>query len=90
MRKILKTIIFIGIIINFTSCGENINTEISASGSIDLTPGVETQILSGDKIKPADADTVIKVRHNVEDSTKYVSVLKGSITLVRGDYTVGE
>lgn len=71
-------------------CNDSVDTNLRTTQTIKLTPGVDTLIYPGDKLLPVDAATVVKVRHDVEGTLKYVSVLKGSVTLVRGNYIVKE
>lgn len=86
MKNRVKTVIFLIGIFLLQGCGESINSDLKSKGSIELTPGVEMVVYPGDKLRPADADTVVKVRHDVQDTLKYITLLKGNLTLVRGNY----
>jgi len=53
-----------------------------------MSIGDEQQVLAGDVIEPNSASTRIEVEHIIDDDTKYVTILSGSATLLRGSYAV--
>ena len=55
---------------------------------ISMYQGETTQIQKGDKLVPDNANTRVKVEHILDHDTKYVTILEGSATLLRGSYAL--
>ena len=55
--------------------------------SITLSIGKEVDVQEGDKIITGE-DTVINVVHEVDSSTKKVTLISGTAELIKGDYVV--
>jgi len=76
----------------FIGCGEESNEHVfgdtSKDAAITMSIGDEQQVLAGDVIEPNSASTRIEVEHIIDDDTKYVTILSGSATLLRGSYAV--
>ena len=76
----------------FIGCGEESNEHVfgdtSTDAAITMNVGDEQQILAGDVLEPNDASTRIEVEHIIDDDTKYVTIVSGSATLLRGAYAV--
>jgi len=73
-------------------CGESSNKSVfgdTATDSIStLSIGERSQVFTGDILEPNDANTRIEVEHILDDDTKYVTILEGSATLLRGQYAL--
>jgi len=73
-------------------CGESENKtvfgETATDGVYTLNIGESSQVLPGDILEPNSASTRIEVEHILDDDTKYVTILSGSATLLRGSYAV--
>jgi hypothetical protein len=53
-----------------------------------LVIGVPMKISSGDTINPTSEDTVIETTHNIDDDTKYVTLISGSAELISGNVEI--
>lgn len=92
----MKTIKTLGItsllILLFAGCGEEQNNSVFGSSSTDAVISMQTgqtsEVLDGDVLEPSTANTRIKVEHIIDDDTKYVTVVSGSATLLRGTYAL--
>lgn len=73
-------------------CGESENKTVfgdtATDGVYTLKVGESSQVLEGDTLEPNDANTRIEVEHILDDNTKYVTILSGSATLLRGQYAL--
>lgn len=73
-------------------CGESSNKtlfgETTTDGVYSMSAGDVSQILEGDILEPNDETTRVQVDHILDDDTKYVTILKGSATLLRGQYAL--
>ena len=73
-------------------CGESSNKSVFGDTTTDsistLSIGERSQVLTGDILEPNDANTRIEVEHILDDDTKYVTILEGSATLLRGQYAL--
>lgn len=67
---------------------ENVLEDTSTDGVYTLNAGERSQVLKGDIIEPNSADTRIEIEHIIDDDNKFVTVLEGSATLLRGSYAV--
>lgn len=93
MKKIYITITLLLSIVALSSCGGGgsggSNGSVygdSSSGVVTMQTGVTYQVYSGNQVVPVNSSTVISVSHVLNDSTKYVTLLSGSATLLRGSY----
>ena len=91
-KKIQTLTLSIALATLFLGCGEESNEHVfgdtSTDAAITMNVGDEQQILAGDVLEPNDASTRIEVEHIIDDDTKYVTILEGSATLLRGSYAV--
>ena len=55
--------------------------------SLKLSIGQEMIVLEGDKVITGE-DTVINIVHEIDSSTKKVTLLSGTAELLKGDYVV--
>ena len=73
-------------------CGEDQNKHVFGENANDsitvMNVGDSSEVLEGDTLEPNTADTKIKVEHIIDDNTKYVTILSGTATLLRGAYAV--
>lgn len=73
-------------------CGESENKTVfgdtATDGAYTLSVGDSSQVLAGDILEPNSASTQIRVDHTLDDGTKYVTILIGSATLLRGSYAL--
>lgn len=76
----------------FLGCGESENKRVFGDTSTDqiitMNVGETSQVLAGDVLEPNSASTRIEVEHIIDDDTKYITVLEGSATLLRGAYAI--
>jgi hypothetical protein len=91
--KMIKLLVLSGLLLAlFSGCGESSNKHVFGNSSTDaaitINAGDTNQILEGDVLEPNSASTRIEVEHIIDDDTKYVTVLSGSATLLRGSYAV--
>ena len=79
-------------ILLLAGCGEGSNKSVFGTDAgdaiINMYQGETTQIQKGDKLVPDNANTRVKVEHILDDDTKYVTILEGSATLLRGSYAL--
>ena len=95
-EKSMKTIKILSIVSLFVlllaGCGEEQNKYVLGANANDsvtvMNEGERSQVLPGDAIEPNTANTRIKVEHKLDDNTKYVTIIEGSATLLRGSYAV--
>ena len=73
-------------------CGESSNKSVfgdtAADGVYTMNAGDTSQVMPGDILEPNDANTRIEVEHILDDDTKYVTIIEGSATLLRGSYAL--
>jgi len=89
MRRQLRNISLSTLLLLLVAgCGESSNKSVfgESDAIVSLYAGQEQQIQDGDRLVPDDANTKIRVRHVLDDDTKYVTILEGSATLLRGQY----
>ena len=82
-----KYLMYISIALLVSGCGEGDSSFSDGLISRSVEVGSEVFVGSGDTVTPDTQDTEIVVSHYLND-TKSVKVLKGSITLVSGNYNV--
>lgn len=76
-----------------TGCGgsSGAGSEADEAGqTLVADPNTEVQVSQGDSLMPLSEDTEIRVRHEYTTDQKYITVLSGSASLVRGDYELNE
>jgi uncharacterized protein YcfL len=80
------------ILLLLAGCGEEQNKHVFDKNTNDsvilMNVGDTSQIVQGDILEPTGADTRIKVEHIIDDNTKYVTILRGTATLLKGSYAV--
>jgi len=84
--KSIISIILISTTIMFFGCNGDASFE-NEMESITLSIGKEVDVQEGDKIITGE-DTVINVVHEVDSSTKKVTLISGTAELIKGDYVV--
>ena len=62
--------------------------DTDTDGIYTLEVGERSQLLPGDRLEPDDTNTRVKVEHILDDDTKYVTIIEGSATLLRGSYAL--
>jgi hypothetical protein len=91
-KKIQTLTLFALLATLFTGCSESSNKHVfgdtSTDAAITMNVGDQEQIITGDVIEPNGASTRIEVEHIIDDDTKYVTILSGSATLLRGSYAL--
>ena len=79
-------------ILLLAGCGEDHNKSVFGDSNTDavitMSVGQSSEVLAGDIIEPNTASTRIQIDHVIDDDTKYVTILEGSATLLRGSYAV--
>mgnify|MGYP005866646493 CR=1 FL=1 len=92
MKKLQSLSITALTLLLLAGCSESNNKTVfqnaDADGVYTLYAGEKSQVLPGDVLEPDGADTRIKVEHILDDDTKYVTILSGSATLLRGSYAL--
>jgi len=93
ISKKIQTLTLVTLIVTlFTGCGEESNKYVfgdtSTGAAITMNIGDTSQVLEGDVLEPNSASTRIEVEHIIDDGTKYVTILSGSATLLRGSYAI--
>jgi hypothetical protein len=92
MKKLQLLSITTLLLLLLAGCGESSNRSVfgdtQADGVYTLSVGESSQVLAGDILEPNDANTRIQIEHIIDDDTKYVTILSGSATLLRGSYAV--
>lgn len=93
MRRQLQTISLCALLLLLVAgCGENSNKSVFGTNKdgeiISMFEGETTQVQEGDKLVPDNAKTRVKVEHILDDNTKYITILSGSATLLRGSYAL--
>jgi|FLOH01.1.fsa_nt_gi hypothetical protein len=84
--KTIISIILLVTIFTFTACSGG----GGSSSVVDATPlviGEEITVEAGDQLQ-TDENTVINVVHEVDSTTKKVTLLSGTATLIKGDYVL--
>lgn len=92
----MKTIKLLSItslsILLLAGCGEESNKSVFGDANIDgvytLSVGGRSEVLQGDILEPDSTDTIIEVEHIIDNDAKYVTIVSGSATLLRGAYAV--
>lgn len=92
LYKLKKSIVFTGAAsflgaAFLTGCGDS-SSYSTTQEIIPLAQGQEVLVNSGDKIQPMNEETQIEVRHLLDADKKYVTLLRGSADLVRGNYEI--
>jgi hypothetical protein len=80
MRKVLNIVLFLVIAYAVAGCSGNITGEVSES---TVETGDTMIVRSGDKIVKNSDDTEIIIRHIIENGTKEIEVISGSVTLIK-------
>ena len=93
IKSKIKTLTLLTLLATFfVGCGEDSNEHVfgdsSTDAAITMNVGDEQQVLAGDVLEPNSASTRIEVEHIIDDDTKYVTIVEGSATLLRGSYAV--
>ena len=91
--KTIKTLSITSLfLLLLAGCGEDQNKHLFGENANDsvtvMNEGDTNQVLPGDVVQPSAANTRIKVEHIIDDGTKYVTIIEGSATLLRGSYAV--
>ena len=82
-----KYFIYVAIALLISGCGGGDSSFKDGQTSKTINKGEEVFVGSGDSITPDNSDTEVVVSHYLND-TKSVRVLKGSVTLISGNYDV--
>ncbi len=86
MKTIIKMIL-IATTMTLLGCSGDGGGSFAQSQKIELVIGEEITVEAGDKLI-ADENTVINVVHEVDATTKKVTLLSGTATLIKGDYVI--
>lgn len=82
--KIKESIIILSLAALLTACGSGGS---GGEDSVNLGTGEKVSLSSGDKIIKNEENTRVEISHKLEAGQKELTVLSGSITLVKGNYS---
>ena len=89
-KNIIKSTILILIVFNFLGCGGRGGSSSTSSTSEiigeKVKEGSKVEIQPGDEIRPLSKDTYIEVKHIINTKNKIVTVKRGSIDFISGDF----
>lgn len=80
----IKTLAMIFLIALLCSCGSGSS---GGEDSVKVGAGEKVSLSSGDKIIKDQENTKIEISHKLEAGQKELTVLSGSISLVKGNYS---
>lgn len=86
MKTIISVILLVTIF-TFTACSGGGGGSSSVVEGTPLVIGEEITVEAGDKLV-TDENTVINVVHEVDSTTKKVTLISGTATFIKGDYVL--